>query len=264
MKQKLLISSLLALLVFAISQTTSFALTSAAIDKMQEKASGAADRQSAELSRIQARANQMIQVRLTSLQNLLTRVQNDTKLSADEKTSFTNDINTAISGLTALKAKIDADSDVTTALADTKSIVTSYRIYVVFEPKTRLTLIIDNLQTTTNTLSDLNTKIQTLLDTLKSEGKNTTTSQNALTDAVSQVSAINALLTTDKSLLSGVNVGSTSPESVFVQVRKDLATVRADLAKIRSDYASLREDIRIILPKGTVTTKPGEASNSAQ
>src|SRR5690348_1055831 len=116
MNKKLLIASFLALLVFAVSQTTSFALTSTTIDKMQEKA----------LSRIQARANQMIQVRLTSLQNLLTRVQNDTRLSADEKTSFANDINTAISGLTALKVKIDADSDGPTALADTKSIVTSY------------------------------------------------------------------------------------------------------------------------------------------
>lgn len=231
---------------------------------MENHASVAANRQNQELSRIQSRADQMITTRLNDLNKLLSRIQSDTRLSSDEKTTLSSDITTAISNLNTLKAKIDAATDVTTARTDAQSIVTSYRVYVVFEPKERLLIIIDNLQTASTNVATLVTKVQNLLNTLKGEGKDTTAAQTALTDISTQLTAINGILTTDKSLVTGVTVGTTDPQSVFIQVRKDLATVRSDFAKIRSDFASMREDIHIILPKGTATTKPGDASGSAQ
>lgn len=253
-----------ALLAIAQPVTKVRALSNTAVDRMQNRATAAADKQSAELTRIQKRADTMIRVRLDSLQKLQTRIQNDKRLTADEKTVFTSDINTITSQLTTLKAKIDADTDAATALSDAKSIVTSYRIYEVFEPKIRLTLIIDNLQTTTNQLASLMPKIQTLLNTLKSQGKDITAAQTALVDSTTQLTAINTILVTDKSLLDGVSVGSSNPASVFVEIRKNLATVRADLAKIRSDFATIRTNLQIILPKGIVTAKPTQSTESAK
>src|SRR5579872_2436785 len=204
------------------------------VDRMANRASAAAVRQDDALSRIIARGDTMIQARLTTLSNLLTRIQNDTRLSTDEKSSFTADVNTTTTNLQALKTKLDADTDATTALADAKSIVTSYRIYLIFEPKERLLIIDDNLSTASTTLSGLITQIQNLLNTLKSEGKDTTVAQNALNDASTQVSNINTILTTDKTLLTNVTIGTSNPQSIFVQVRQDFATVRADVARIRS------------------------------
>lgn len=231
---------------------------------MENRTATGAARQSGELSRIQSRADAMITNRITDLNKLLSRTQNDPRLATDEKTTLTNSITTTITNLQNLKAKIDADTDVTTAKTDAQSIVTSYRIYMVFEPQTRLLIIIDNLQTASTNVSNLVTKVQNLLNTLKGEGKDTTGAQTALTDIATQLTTITTLLTTDKSLLTGVNATSSNPQSVLTQVRKDLATVRSDFAKIRSDFASMREDIHIILPQGTVTTKPGEATQSAQ
>lgn len=262
----IILSTVLSLfaLVIMLPVTTASALNMNAGERLAQRASAAADKQSAELTRIQARADKMIQDRLTSLQNLLTRVQNDKQLSTDEKTSLTTDINTAIANLTALKTKIDADTDAATALADAKSIVTSYRIYVVFEPKIRLLVTIDNLQTASARVAALVTKVQTLLTDLKNQGKDTTGAQNALNDISTQLTSINTTLATDKALIQGVNVTSTNPQSVFVQVRKDLATVRSEFAKIRADFAQMRDQIKIILPKGEVTTHPTSASESAQ
>ncbi|HSD98807.1 MAG TPA: hypothetical protein VLB73_03875 [Patescibacteria group bacterium] len=257
----IIIFSLLILGVFTVVQPVSqvSALNGNTLGRLQEKASDAAEKASNQLTKIQQRGDAMITVRLTSLQNLLTRIQNDKKLSADEKTAFQSDINTTIASLTALKTKLDADTDATTALADAKSIVTSYRIYMIFEPKIRLTIIIDNLQSATTTISGLITKIQTLLDTLKSQGKDVTTSQNALNDATTQVNAINTILATDKSLVNGITINTANPQSIFVQVRKDLATVRADVAKIRSDFATIRGNVKLL-----INVKTGAATTSAQ
>lgn len=258
MKQKIRIGFFLALITLSIAAAHSYALNLATIDRMQEKASAAADRQNTELSRIRERADTMIQVRLATLQKLLTRIQSDKKLNDDEKTMFANDVHTTINSLASLKTKIDADTDATTARADAKSIVTTYRIYVVYEPKIRLTVIIDNVQTITTTLTTLTTKIQTFLDTLNSQGKNMSSAQAALTDAHAQITAIDTLLTTDKSLLSGVTTASANPQSIFTQVRKDLATVRQDLAKIRLDFATILANLQIVLkttPEATSSAK---------
>lgn len=225
-------------------------------DRMENHATQAAARQDASLSRIISRGDTMISVRLTSLQNLLTRVQNDKRLSDDEKNSFESDINSTISSLQSLKTKLDGDTDPTTALSDAKSIVTSYRIYMIYEPKTRLLVVVNNLQTASSTVSDLVTKVQGLVDTLKNEGKDVTTAQNALTDASTQLSAINTLLTTDKTLLTNVTISTSNPQSVFMQVRKDLQTARTDMAKIRTDFETVRTSLKATHTSPTAIPTP--------
>lgn len=228
-------------------------------ERIDNKASRAAQLATTELARIIKSADEMIANRLQSLQNLLVRLQGDKRLSSDERTNLTTDVNTAISNLNTLKAKIDADTDVTTARADRKSIVTGYRVYVIFEPKERLLVTIDNLQTASGNVSSLSAQVQTLLNNLKSQGKDITAAQNDLTDINTQLSTINTTLTTDKSLLSSVNVNTANPQSIFTQIRKDLAGVRSDFATIRHDFAQLRAALHPLF----LANPTGSASNSA-
>lgn len=228
-------------------------------ERMEAQVTKTAQRQSDLLARIIQRADQLITTRLNSLQKLLSRVQSDKRLSDTDKTSLSNDINTTVADLTSLKTKIDAETDETTARTDTKSIITSYKIYAVFEPKVRLLTIISNLQTTSTSVSSLSAQVQKLVDNLKSQGKDTTAAQTALTDINTQLSAINTTLSTDKTLLSNVNVSTTNPQSVFVQIRKDLATVRSEFAKIRSDIATIRATLKLV-----VKMSPAAASSSAK
>src|SRR5216683_446727 len=138
---------------------------------VQTQASYSANKSTNELQNIISRADTLITNRLTSLNALLTRLQSDTRLTASEKSSLTTDIQNDINGLTVLKTKIDADTDVTTARTDAKQIITNYYVYAVFEPKTRLLITLNNLQTTASYVQALVPQLQNLINTLKTQGK---------------------------------------------------------------------------------------------
>jgi len=158
---------------------------------------------------------------------------------------LSSDIQADINGLTALKAKIDADTDVNTAKADAKTIITNYYIYRIFVPKTRLLITISNMQTLSVNIGQLTPEIQNLINTLKSAGKDVLSLQALLDDINSQLQTINTSLSNDKSKVMAVNVSTQDPKTVFTQVRQGLANVREDFAKIRHDIGQMREDFKI-------------------
>jgi chromosome segregation ATPase len=244
MKKITLITTILVLLNIVPMLNKTWAITPARVTQIAQRMTIAPTKQASELTAIQKSADTMISVRITTLNNLLSRIQNDTRLSADDKTTLTTNINTMISNLQALKTKIDADTDVTTARADRKTIVTSYHIYVTFEPQIRLLITIDNLSTTSATVSSLVTKLQSLSTTLKGQGKDTTSMDAAITDINTQLTAINTILTTDKTKLLGITTSSNTNQATFVQIRQDLAKVRGDFAQIRHDIATIRADVQ--------------------
>lgn len=267
MKSKVLYTGItIAAVVFALSVPTlpAQAVNSGPLMRQEEKlekhASAAATAQQNELTRIIQRADTMIQVRLTSLQNLLTRISSDKRLSDNQKSSMTADINTTISNLQALKAKIDADTDVTTARNDAKSIVTSYHVYATYEPKERLMVIIENLQTSATNVQSVLTRLSTFVDTLKSQGKDTTGLTTLLTDMNTKLTDITTKLSADSTLLAGVSVTNATYQTTFIQVRQSLATVRADYAGILSDFHTFQSQVKAlkltVSPTPTTTVTP--------
>ncbi|MDE2026851.1 MAG: hypothetical protein KGJ07_10295, partial [Patescibacteria group bacterium] len=203
------------------------------VDKMQNMASKAADRQSNQLQNIIKRSDTLITNRLTALNSLLSKLQSDKRLSDNEKSSLSTEIQSQISGLTALKAKIDADTDATTAKTDEKTIITSYYVFAVFEPKIRLLVVINNLQTVSNNIQTLVPQLQNLIDTFKSQGKDVTQLQTLLDDISSQLKTVDATLAKDTTAVEGVSVASKDTAKItFTQVRQDLAQiVRSGFAK---------------------------------
>lgn len=233
--------------------------------KLENRASSSAAHESLSLQNIISRATNMISKRVASLNNLISRINSDSKLSSDEKTSLVSDVNAEITTLNTLQTKISSDTDVTTARNDAKTIVTNNHIYLVFEPKYRILVVIDNLQTLSGKVSSLSGQVQTTIDSLKLQGKDTTNLQNLLNDVNSQLSTINSHLSSDKSSIEAVTLtDATGAHSVFVTVRQDLAqNVRANFAKIRSDFAQMREDLHIVFGQGTASPKPTEGSSES-
>src|SRR5579871_3690390 len=158
---------------FAFAQNTGQQKTDHFITALQNQASQSAARSQTSLQAIINRADTMISVRITSLTNLSTRIQNDSRLTTDEKSSLSADVQSALSGLTNLKSKIDADTDVATARSDTKEIVTNYYVYEIFEPKIRLLIMLNNIQEIVSKLQILTPQLTSLANTLSSQGKNT-------------------------------------------------------------------------------------------
>ncbi len=110
---------------------------------------------------LKSRADTEITRRISSLNNLITRINQFKKLSADQKTSLTAQVQAQITSLNTLKTKIDADSDIDTLKTDVKSIVDSYRIYLLFIPKIHILAAADVELQAVDTFTDLYTKLQT-------------------------------------------------------------------------------------------------------
>src|SRR3954470_13812945 len=81
------------------------------------------------------RADQEIARRLSALNALNTKIQGMAKLTATEKGTLGSSITAQIAAMNDLKAKIDADPDITTLKTDIKSIAESYRIYLLVIPQ---------------------------------------------------------------------------------------------------------------------------------
>lgn len=235
-----------------IAQTNLINRLTNTVNRSENQATKAAARQETNLTNLQKRADQMVAIRITSLNNLSNKIQNDQRLSSSDKSSLNGDIQTAISGLNTLKTKIDSDTDLATARADTKEIVTNFRVYLVVMPKTQLLIVIGNLQTTTANLQALTPKIQNLINTLKSDGKDVTSLQSLLADINSRLTNISNQLATDKSKVTATTVTDVNDaHNTFVSVRQDLSSVRSNLAQIRNDLAQMRGDFRNTIKTGT-------------
>lgn len=218
------------------------------VQSLEKRASAEAQRQNKKeqkqqnnLAGAKKRADQAINRRLSELNKLLQRVQNDQKLTSDDKANLSSDIQSAINGLTALKSKIDADTDLPTIKSDAKQIISGFKVFDVIVPKTRLLITIDDLMSVTTRIAGFTPKIQDLVNNLKSEGKDVTQLQSLLDDVNSRLTSINNQLSSDKTLVLAVTISSTDPKSTFTQVRKDLAGVRQSLAQVRHDFGKTRE-----------------------
>ena len=224
--------------------------------RIENQASKSANKSANELQNIISRADTLIVNRLDSLNTLLNRVQSDTRLTASEKSSLTTQIQQDVSNLTALKGKIDADTNVTTARTDAKSIITNYYVYAVFEPKVQLLITLNNLQTTAGYIQALVPQLQNLINTLKAQGKDTSQLQPLLDDISSQLQTINTTLATDITTVQNISTTTKRNPSDFSKVRQDISQiVRSGFAKIRSDFAKMRPLFKQLI--GTVSLTPG-------
>ena len=188
------------------------------------------------LENLRQKAIQQIQTRIDHLNNLITKINSDKKLTSEDKSSLIADINNEINRLSTLKNKISQDTDTGTIRSDFKQVL-SEKIYLYYSQKIRLSITIDNLLSLEKRLEDLSSKLRTLITTLPNN-KNVSQLQILLNDMNTRLSQIKLTLETDKSKLM-----STTPSSyieVFRQVRIDLSTVRQSFAKIREDLAKMR------------------------
>ena len=83
------------------------------------------------LAQIQAAAAIQTANRITALNAGITKVNSTTTLTAADRSTILGTLNGDLSGMTTLQAKIAADTDATTALADYRSMYTEYRVYAV-------------------------------------------------------------------------------------------------------------------------------------
>lgn len=209
-------------------------------NKEVKAASQAADKSADRLQKAKTYGDRMVDNRVAELNRVLSRIQTDTRLTSDEKSSLSSDIQNALSGLNQLKIKIDADTTVESVKTDAKSIITNYKVYAVLVPKIRLLITIDSLLNLNQKMLALIPKLDSLVATLQSQGKDVSTIQPLVADIKTRLQDTNTRLTKDKNTVLAVTMTSADPHATFVSVRQDLASVRASFAQVRADIGRLR------------------------
>jgi len=220
--------------------------------------------QTESLSKIIATADKLIAQRVLSLNNLSTRITNAKKITDEQKKPLLSSIQNQITQLNNLKAKIDADKDVATAKADTKSIADSLRIYALIMPQIQIIGASDRVMATAENLARVQLKMQARIDVLKTK-TDTTALQQYSDDLKAKIADANAqavaAITEVSNLVpdNGVKTVQQSNTATLKSARNKLKIATEDLTAARKDAGNilkaLKEATKKIIPGTTKPTK---------
>ena len=203
--------------------------------------------------RLKERAATELTRRLTALNNLISRITSLKRLTSDQKTSLTTQVQSEISDLTTLQTKISGDTDIATLRTDVQSIVKSYRIFALFIPKMTIISHADNLIEIANLMTEVSGKLQTRLDAAKSAGNDTTAAQSLMTDRAAKIadaiaqatSAMNTVLPLTPDGYPGNKTTLQSARTMLVTARHDLQTAQQDADQVRQQLRSYKKTVTL-------------------
>ncbi len=184
--------------------------------------------------------------RLDTITKLQSRVADSSVLTSADRAALQSRFTADTSGLTALRATIDGETDVNALRADLRTIVTGYRIYLLVVPMTADVIAADTELAAVARLGTLDTKLQARIDAAKSAGKDVTQAQSELDAMQAKVAAVTPLVQgipaavlpltpaqyndgTAKPVLTSSRAGLRSGHGLLVGARSDAAACIAAL-----------------------------------
>ena len=196
-------------------------------------------------ARIVNRGDQEIVRRVTALNALLSRINAMQKLSADEKSSLSSDIQSQISALTNLRAKIFADENNASNLkADIQSITDLYRIYRLVIPKGAILAAADRAMTIVGSMTTIGAKLQTRVTALGDSASASTTS--ALADFNAKIADANTQAQAAVSEVSGL-VPDQGVQAQLQSNESALKDARSKIQAAQQDFVAARKDAETIV-----------------
>lgn len=215
------------------------------------------------LENLKKRANEEINRRITSLTKLINKISEIKRLTESQKASLTSSLQAEIDSLKLLNTKIQSDTDIATLRKDVKSIVDSYRIYLLVMPQTQIIIAADKLLNTADILTQFAAKLQTRISETKNAGKDTTVLEATLADMMAKIAdaktqANNAINEVSTLQPTGYPENKTSLQDARTMLQaalKDLIIARQDAQKI---VVALRKPNKDITgsPDINITLKP--------
>ncbi len=212
----------------------------------------------------QAKADTEISARITALNTLLTRIGQMQRVSSSDKANLTTTLQSEISQMTALKAKIDSDTSNTTLIPDIQSITKSFRIYVLVLPQGRITAAADRVMTIVTLLDTLSAKLQTRITAAQNAGQNMSAETTLVSDMNAKTADANTqaqAAVSEVSALQPDNGNTTiynSNQAALKDARSKIAAATADLKTARQDAGSI---VKIILSLKISSTVNASSTN---
>jgi hypothetical protein len=226
-----------------MSSSTRMASSSAAREARMENRVGT----------VTTRGNTEITVRITSLNQLATRIQAIKNVSDTQKANVAAEVQTEIASLTSLQGKIDAEASSTTGLSstsplrqDVSSITAAYRIYALIIPQANILSAADRADTLVTSFTTVGIKLQTRISALQTAGKDVTALTASLSDLNAKVAdakvqaqtAVTAVAT-----LTPDNGNATIAASNKTSLQAGQTAIKATIA----DFQAAEKDARSII-----------------
>ena len=198
----------------------------------------------ATLAQIQAKAQAAVTARVDSMATAGQEISAKKDLTAADATTISNLFASDTSGLQALGAKIAADTTVTQARADYKSIFTAYRVYVVAIPQAHLAAADDVLVTgALPHLTDAQQRLQGLLAGADSAA-NTPAVQAAMTDLATQLQTLSGANGLDTQVLAVTPAAWNADQQVMAPFHQTVTSAWDAVRTARSDISTVVSAIR--------------------
>ena len=198
----------------------------------------------ARLACIDQRASQAVSARETALQKMTADVNNSADITSSAKATLLGQISADESGLQTLLGTIDADTTVAKALADTGTIVTGYRVFLLEQPKVHLVLAADTETTVESNLQSKLPSIQTAINNSSVSAAQKAAAQTAFNDCTTQLAAAQSASSGIVSdVINLLPSGYPGNQPTLVSARDSAQTARSDLGKCKTDVQTIRTDL---------------------
>lgn len=191
------------------------------------------------------RADQEITRRITALNALSSRMNAMQKLTSDEKSSLSSEIQSQVSAMNSLQAKIASDANSSSSLkADVQSITSSYRIYALIIPQGAVEAAADRVMTIAANMATIGTKLQARVSALGSSADASVTSALADFNAKVLDANIQAQTAVGEVLRLMPDQGN---QALMQSNAAALKGARSKLQAAQKDLVAARQDAETIL-----------------
>jgi TolA-binding protein len=221
----------------------------------------AAEREAGRMERIKNATTREIDRRVTALGELSTRIGEMKHISDADKASLKSTIDTQVAELTALKAKITADTDLATLKTDAQSVTKSYRIFALVMPRAHITAAADRVLSIVTDMSTLGGKLQTRITEASGKGADITKLSATLADFNAKVADAK---TQAEGAVSGITA-LTPDNGDKTKMDANTAALKAARAKIKTameDLKAARADVKTIVEGLKALKLPATASST--
>jgi len=202
-------------------------------------------RTGAMMEKASSSANREIDRRIAALTHLTTRITSMNRLSNEQKASLISQVQSAISDLQALRAKINSDADPVTLKANKQSIASSYRVFLLLVPKIEILANADKTLQLAEQMSSNSVVIQTRIDESKATGTDVSGMTTALNNRNTKIAdakrkAQNAI----DSVIGLTPEGYPANKAALLSGRDTLKAARQDLAVSYQDLNKMNAKMR--------------------
>jgi hypothetical protein len=196
------------------------------------------------LAAIQASAKAKTTERVDRLDAAITKVTAAKGISTIDRSTILGTLNSDVTAMHAVEAKIAADTTVATASADYKTIFTTYRVYAVAIPQSRLAAGSDRMTSIAiPKLTSAHTKLAAALAAHPT--KSTAALQADLSDMSAQVTAASGLLNgVAAKALAVTPADFNSNHDVLASERTAVKSAAADLKKAATDGKTVAKALK--------------------